>query len=97
MTSTAPGRIVESRTLSQTHLLDLLVGEHADDDNVGVRAHVGQVRHRLGAEFTHSSPLLDRPPQRTNLVACLDKSAHHGPAHAPGPDKPALKSMDYPR
>ena len=71
----------------QADLLDLLVGEHADDDDVGVRADVGQVGHRLSAEFTDRSPLLDRPPERAHLMAGLDEAAHHGCAHAARPDE----------
>ncbi len=53
-------------------------------------ADVGQVGHRLCAEFTHSAPLLDRPPERADLVTGLDEPAHHRCAHAARPDEPDL-------
>src|SRR6476659_8968617 len=79
----------------QAHLLNLLVGEHADDDNVGGRPDVGQVGHRLRAEFAHCPPLLDRPAERADLVAGLDEAAHHGSAHAARPDEPDLTHRGY--
>jgi hypothetical protein len=72
----------------QADLLDLLVGEYADDDDVGLGTDVGQVGYRLRAEFTHTPPLFDRSPERAHLMAGLDKATHHGPAHAPCADEP---------
>ena len=74
----------------QADLLDLLVGEHADHDDIGLSADVSQVGDRLCTEFTYGSPLFDRSAKRTDLVASLDEAAHHGCAHAARADEPDL-------
>src|SRR4051812_25296645 len=79
----------------QADLLHLLVGEHANDDNVGVCTEVGQVGYRLRAEFTDGTPLFDRPAEGADVVACLDEASHHGCAHAAGPDEPDLAHLGY--
>ena len=74
----------------QADPLYLLVGEHADEDDVGVRAHIRQIGDGLRAEFTDSAPLLDRSAECADLVAGLDEAAHHGCTHAARPDEPDL-------
>ena len=59
MTSDSFGSHRGQQIAFQADLPHLVVGEHADDDNVGACSDVGQVGDRLRAEFAYGVPLLD--------------------------------------
>ncbi len=71
----------------RTHLRHLLVGEDADDEDLGVPGDVVKSRDGLRAERRHRSTLLARPTQHADVIAGFDETRDHRAAHAARPDE----------
>ncbi len=80
------GRHAREQVALEAHLLDLLVGEHADDHQFGTIADIGQPGDGIGAEFADRLAFLVGSTQCPHVMTGVDEPADHGSAHAPGPD-----------
>ena len=96
MTRTAPGGMADDQVAVQADLLDLFVGEHAEDDQVGAVADLGQIgrphAHRVRAQRCASRRTSSA---RTSWPASTRRRTMGAPMR-PAPTKPTRVIADGP-